>query len=131
MADMVSRGVDRYRDRTRVSVRRGNVAQDGFDKLSEVNLKSSIEITFIDQWGEPEWVIFSSCPLFVFPDFIWVARYCNDACFASIFVINFSSESDSDMYRISKELVSMVEVYSRSFSRRFVRRYSTLTGGSG
>jgi len=40
--------------RTRVQVRRGNVAQDGFDKLEEVDLKAPIEITFIDQFGAEE-----------------------------------------------------------------------------
>ena len=42
--DMVSRGVDRHRRsaRTRVSVRRGSVAQDGFDKLEEADLKAPI-----------------------------------------------------------------------------------------
>lgn len=35
-------------------VRRGNVAQDGFDRLSEADLKLPIEITFIDQFGQPE-----------------------------------------------------------------------------
>ncbi|KII83229.1 hypothetical protein PLICRDRAFT_180633 [Plicaturopsis crispa FD-325 SS-3] len=40
--------------RTHVSVRRGNVAQDGFDKLGEADLKSPVEITFIDQFGQEE-----------------------------------------------------------------------------
>ncbi|EMD40028.1 hypothetical protein CERSUDRAFT_46274 [Gelatoporia subvermispora B] len=40
--------------RTRVTVRRGSIAQDGFDKLSEVNLKEPIYITFIDQFGNEE-----------------------------------------------------------------------------
>jgi ubiquitin-protein ligase E3 C len=56
--DMVSRGVDRHRrtGRTRVSVRRGSVAQDGFDKLEGADLKAPIEITFIDQFGQEEYV---------------------------------------------------------------------------
>lgn len=60
MNDMVKHGVrDRhssfsYHNRARVHVRRGRVAQDGFDRLSEVNLKAPIEITFIDQWGQEE-----------------------------------------------------------------------------
>jgi ubiquitin-protein ligase E3 C len=52
--DMVNRGVDRHSrrsGRTRVSVRRGSVAQDGFDKLEGADLKAPIEITFIDQFG--------------------------------------------------------------------------------
>jgi len=54
--DMVNRGVDRHRrtGRTRVSVRRGNVAQDGFDKLEGADLKAPIEISFIDQFGQEE-----------------------------------------------------------------------------
>lgn len=40
--------------RTRATVRRGHVAEDGFDKLSEANLKHPIEIAFIDQFGEQE-----------------------------------------------------------------------------
>lgn len=58
-SDMMSRGVDRYsydgrRGRTRVQVRRGSVAQDGFDRLGEADLKAPIEITFIDQFGQEE-----------------------------------------------------------------------------
>lgn len=40
--------------KTRVQVRRGMVAQDGFDKLAEADLKQPIEITFIDQFGQEE-----------------------------------------------------------------------------
>lgn len=40
--------------RTRATVRRGHVAEDGFDKLAEADLKHPIEITFIDQFGEQE-----------------------------------------------------------------------------
>jgi ubiquitin-protein ligase E3 C len=40
--------------RTRTTVRRGHVAEDGFDKLGDANLKHAIEITFIDQFGEKE-----------------------------------------------------------------------------
>ena len=42
--------------RTNVTVRRGHIAEDGFDRLSDVDLKASIAITFIDQFGEPECV---------------------------------------------------------------------------
>ncbi|KAF7981928.1 hypothetical protein HWV62_30697 [Athelia sp. TMB] len=57
--DMMARGgVDRHSRgrsaRTHVSVRRGNIAQDGFDKLDGANLKEPIEITFIDQFGQEE-----------------------------------------------------------------------------
>ncbi|KAL0961250.1 hypothetical protein HGRIS_006212 [Hohenbuehelia grisea] len=58
--DKQSRGAsDRYsyemrRARTLVRVRRGHVSQDGFDKLSEADLKAPIEITFIDQFGQEE-----------------------------------------------------------------------------
>ncbi|KAJ2912438.1 hypothetical protein MD484_g7973, partial [Candolleomyces efflorescens] len=60
MNDMAKHGVgDRhssfgYYSRARVHVRRGRVAQDGFDRLSEVDLKRPIEITFVDQWGQEE-----------------------------------------------------------------------------
>jgi ubiquitin-protein ligase E3 C len=40
--------------RTRVQVRRGNVAQDGFDRLADADLKAPIEIAFIDQFGGEE-----------------------------------------------------------------------------
>jgi len=43
-----------FESRTRATVRRGHVAEDGFDKLGDANLKRSIEITFIDQFGEKE-----------------------------------------------------------------------------
>jgi ubiquitin-protein ligase E3 C len=42
--------------KTRVQVRRGSVAQDGFDRLAEADLKAPIEITFIDQFGVEEYV---------------------------------------------------------------------------
>lgn len=41
-------------NRTRLIVRRGRVAEDGFDKLDGVNLKHSLEIVFIDQFGNEE-----------------------------------------------------------------------------
>ena len=43
-----------FHQRTRATVRRGHVAEDGFDKLGDANLKHSIEITFKDQFGENE-----------------------------------------------------------------------------
>ena len=43
-----------YGYKTRVQVRRGMVAQDGFDRLAEADLKQPIEITFIDQFGQEE-----------------------------------------------------------------------------
>ena len=50
-------------NKSRIQVRRGMVAQDGFDKLAEVNLKAPIEILFIDQFGQEEYVDFV---LFIF-----------------------------------------------------------------
>ena len=41
-------------EREHVSIRRGHIAQDGYDKLSGVNIRTPIFITFIDQFGEPE-----------------------------------------------------------------------------
>lgn len=54
--DMVVRGYDRYNSRagTRIVVRRGRIAEDGFDKLQDVDLKAPIQITFIDQFGTEE-----------------------------------------------------------------------------
>ena len=70
MNDMMSRGISRYHhlgmiSKSRVQVRRGMVAQDGFDKLSEVNLKAPIEISFIDQFGQEELSFFFSLLLMV------------------------------------------------------------------
>lgn len=48
-----SRGVP-FGYKTRIQVRRGMVAQDGFDRLAEADLKQPIEITFIDQFGQEE-----------------------------------------------------------------------------
>jgi len=47
-------GTRSFFQRTRATVRRGHVAEDGFDKLAEADLKQPIEITFIDQFGEQE-----------------------------------------------------------------------------
>ncbi|KAJ8508844.1 hypothetical protein ONZ45_g8914 [Pleurotus djamor] len=58
--DRIARGTENRYDwnshfnKTRVDIRRGHVAQDGFDKLANVDLKAPIEITFIDQFGQPE-----------------------------------------------------------------------------
>ena len=59
MNDMLSKGVTRYShidmfNKAHIQVRRGMVAQDGFDKLAEVNLKAPIKISFIDQFGQEE-----------------------------------------------------------------------------
>lgn len=51
--DPFVRGSRRAR-RSKVHVRRGMVAQDGFDRLAEVDLKVPLEITFINQFGEEE-----------------------------------------------------------------------------
>ncbi|KAI9436155.1 hypothetical protein BJY52DRAFT_1386801 [Lactarius psammicola] len=45
---------DEFRSRTHATVCCGHVAEDGFDKLAEANLKRPIGITFIDQFGEEE-----------------------------------------------------------------------------
>jgi ubiquitin-protein ligase E3 C len=61
--DKMSKGVaDRHalfwrRGRTKIAVRRGSVAQDEFDKLADADLKMPIEISFIDQFGQEEWVV--------------------------------------------------------------------------
>ena len=38
----------------RVTVRRDHIAQDGFDRLGEGDLRQPIAITFIDQFGNEE-----------------------------------------------------------------------------
>ncbi|KAJ7249220.1 hypothetical protein B0H12DRAFT_701469 [Mycena haematopus] len=45
---------DQYDHRLRIIVRRENIAQDGFDRLRDVDLKGRIGITFIDKFGEEE-----------------------------------------------------------------------------
>ena len=58
--DKVSKGVaDRHamfsrRARTKIAIRRGSVAQDGFAKLADADLKMPIKISFIDQFGQEE-----------------------------------------------------------------------------
>lgn len=57
--DKALRGIDgrmRGHPSTRVTVRRGSIAQDGFDRLDGYDLRSPIAITFIDQFGQEEWV---------------------------------------------------------------------------
>jgi len=39
---------------TRLSVRRGSIAQDAFDNLAGVDIKAPIEITIINQLGQDE-----------------------------------------------------------------------------
>ncbi|KAI0260666.1 HECT-domain-containing protein [Gloeopeniophorella convolvens] len=48
------RSIEEFHARTRATVRRGHVAEDGFDKLGDADLKRNIQITFIDQFGEKE-----------------------------------------------------------------------------
>jgi ubiquitin-protein ligase E3 C len=48
---------DSERGRTDVTVRRGHIAQDGFDRLGDADLKGRIKITFIDEWGNEECVV--------------------------------------------------------------------------
>lgn len=55
--DMQTHGLESFRGRmhlTRVTVRRTNIAQDGFDRLGDVDLKAPIAITFVDQFGNEE-----------------------------------------------------------------------------
>ena len=56
--DMMSRGrSDRFSGgRTKAVIRRDKIAQDGFDRLQDANLKQPLEIVFIDQFGQEEWV---------------------------------------------------------------------------
>ena len=55
--DMARHGRDelrRFHHTARITVRRGNIAQDGFDRLENVDLKGPVAITFIDQFGQEE-----------------------------------------------------------------------------
>lgn len=55
--DKVTRGLDRARghpNTTRITVRRENIAQDGFDRLEGYDLRWPVQITFIDQFGQEE-----------------------------------------------------------------------------
>ncbi|KIY44521.1 HECT-domain-containing protein [Fistulina hepatica ATCC 64428] len=52
--DRLQQSGDWFSNKTRVTVRRGQVAQDGFDHLADVNLKHPVDITFINQFGERE-----------------------------------------------------------------------------
>ncbi|KAJ7679175.1 HECT-domain-containing protein [Mycena polygramma] len=45
---------DMYPTRLQITVRRENIAQDGFDRLRDADLKGRIGITFIDKFGEEE-----------------------------------------------------------------------------
>lgn len=57
--DAENRGISRYSNpmsMARITVRRGNIAQDGFDRLQGVDLKAPVAITFIDQFGQEEYV---------------------------------------------------------------------------
>lgn len=58
--DMMSRGrIDRFSSgRTRAVIRRDKIAQDGFDRLQDANLKQPLEIVFIDQFGQEEYACF-------------------------------------------------------------------------
>jgi ubiquitin-protein ligase E3 C len=56
--DMMTRGrMDRFSGgRTKAVIRRDKIAQDGFDRLQDANLKQPLEIAFIDQFGQEECV---------------------------------------------------------------------------
>ena len=56
--DMRTRGrLDRYSGgRTKAVIRRDRIAQDGFDRLHDANLKQPLEIAFVDQFGQEEYV---------------------------------------------------------------------------
>lgn len=57
--DVQSRGYTPWAGRmgvAKVVVRRDHIAEDGFNKLGEVDLRAPIAITFVDQWGNEECV---------------------------------------------------------------------------
>ncbi|TFY62017.1 hypothetical protein EVJ58_g4134, partial [Rhodofomes roseus] len=59
-SDLVARGLlstsgrHAFYPKTRVTVRRESVAQDGFDHLGDVDLHAPVAITFVDQFGNEE-----------------------------------------------------------------------------
>jgi hypothetical protein len=55
--DMMTRGrMDRFSGgRTKAVIRRDKIAQDGFDRLQDANLKQPLEIVFIDHFGQEEY----------------------------------------------------------------------------
>jgi ubiquitin-protein ligase E3 C len=55
--DRFARMAHRSTGRARAVVRRGQVAQDGFDRLFDADLKAPVEITFVDQFGNEEYVM--------------------------------------------------------------------------
>jgi len=61
--DMMSRGrMDRFSGgRTKAVIRRDKIAQDGFDRLQDANLKQPLEIVFVDQFGQEEYVWLGIC----------------------------------------------------------------------
>jgi ubiquitin-protein ligase E3 C len=61
--DMMSRGrMDRFSGgRTKAVIRRDKIAQDGFDRLQDANLKQPLEIVFVDQFGQEEYVCLGLC----------------------------------------------------------------------
>ncbi|EJF56635.1 HECT-domain-containing protein [Dichomitus squalens LYAD-421 SS1] len=55
--DIVSRGYMPWRGRmgaAKIVIRRDHIAQDGFDRLADADLRAPIAITFIDQFGNEE-----------------------------------------------------------------------------
>ena len=40
----------------RVTIRREHISQDGFDRLGDVDVRGTIAITFVDQFGQEEYV---------------------------------------------------------------------------
>ena len=58
--DMESLGrLDRFSGgKTKAVIRRDKIARDGFDRLQDANLKQPLEIVFIDQFGQEEYVRF-------------------------------------------------------------------------
>ncbi len=55
--DMQTRGPSEWRG-PGITIRRDHVSQDGFHRLGEVDLRSPIAITFVDQFGQEESIMF-------------------------------------------------------------------------
>lgn len=45
-----------HHQRVELEIRRRHIAQDGYDKLSGIDLRTPVSITFIDRFGNPEYV---------------------------------------------------------------------------
>jgi len=74
--------MDRYSGgKTKAVIRRDKIAQDGFDRLQDANLKQPLEIVFIDQFGQEEYVspqpLIASGPMILFLGLVSTVEECS------------------------------------------------------